>query len=127
MDTILIVDDDLAIRAFYADELSEEGYEVITTGDGSGLKDLIEETRPDVIVLDSNLGEYECKDLIGQIRGTDDELPLILNAIYPAHRYDLQSIAADHIVVKRSDLSELKLKIKMAIEHGRGQQRKNNA
>lgn len=126
MDTILVVDDDQAIQAFYADELGEEGYQVITTGDGSRLMGLIEKTRPDVIVLDSNLGGYENMDLIKQIRSTDDDLPVILSTIYPAHRYDLESIAVDHAVVKRSDLTELKLKIKMAIDDGRGARRKNN-
>lgn len=41
METILIVDDEESIQRFYKDELSEEGYEVITSGDGSKVLELI--------------------------------------------------------------------------------------
>ena len=39
--TIVIMDPDSGIRLFYASELSEEGYEVVTCGDASGLIELI--------------------------------------------------------------------------------------
>ena len=42
MKRILIVDDDEAIRLLYADEFAEEGYEVITSGDGSSLLEIME-------------------------------------------------------------------------------------
>ncbi len=41
MNTILIVDDEEWIRKFYEGELIEEGYEVITSGDGSKVLELI--------------------------------------------------------------------------------------
>ena len=52
MNKILIVDDDEPIQILYADELTEEGYDVITTGDGVGLLGLIAEAQPDLVVLD---------------------------------------------------------------------------
>ena len=67
MNKILIVDDDVAIQILYADELTEEGYEVITTGDGVGLLGLIEEAQPDLVVLDIRLGEFNGLDLL-QVR-----------------------------------------------------------
>jgi CheY-like chemotaxis protein len=45
MNRVLVVDDEKAIRMLYADELTEEGYDVIATGDGSGLMALIEQKR----------------------------------------------------------------------------------
>lgn len=117
MNKILIVDDDVPIQILYADELTEEGYEVIATGDGLGLLGLIEGAQPDLVVLDVRLGEINGLDLLQDIRNNYYELPVILCTAYSAFKYDLKSIAADYFVVKSSDLSELKVKIKMALEN----------
>lgn len=117
MNKILIVDDDEPIQILYADELTEEGYDVITTGDGVGLLGLIAEAQPDLVVLDIRLGESNGLDFLQDIRNTYYELPVILCSAYSAFRHDMKSIAADYFVVKSSDLSELKVKIKMVLEN----------
>ena len=116
MNKILIVDDEKSIRILYHDELTEEGYDVITLGDGSKLQEVIEQQRPDLIVLDIKLRGYDGLDLLQDIRNGNYDMPVILCSAYPHFKYDLRSIAADYYVVKNSDLKELKIKIKMAIE-----------
>ena len=116
MHKILVVDNEEAIQILYADELTEEGYEVITSGDGSKVMDLIEQRRPDLIVLAVRLGKCDGLDLLQDIRNTYYNLPVVLCSAYPHFRYDPRSIAADYYVVKSSDLMELKLRIKMALE-----------
>ncbi len=118
MNRILIVDDEKSIQLLFADELTEEGYEVITTGDGSGLMGLIEKKRPDLVVLDIKLGTNDGLDLLQDIRNTYYDLPVVMCTAYPDFKYDLKSIAADYYVVKSSDLRELKEKVKMAFESG---------
>ena len=118
MNRILIVDDEKSIQLLFADELTEEGYEVITTGDGSELMELIEQWRPDLVVLDIKLGENDGLDLLQDIRNNYYNLPVVMCTAYPDFKYDLKSIAADYYVVKSSDLRELKKKIKMAFESG---------
>jgi len=118
MNRILIVDDEESIQILYADELTEEGYEVATSGDGSRLMELIGQKRPDLILLDIRLGECNGLDLLQDIRNTYHNLPVILCTAYPSFKYDIKSIAADYYVVKSSDFKELKLKIKMALEGG---------
>ena len=116
MDTILIVDDEEWIQSFYEDELGEEGYKVITSGDGSKVLELIEQERPDLVILDIRLGEYNGLDLLQDIRNSHYDLPVILFTAYSVYKYDLRSMAADYYVVKRSDLTELKIRIRMAME-----------
>jgi len=118
MNRVLIVDDEEAICILYAEELTEEGYEVITSGDGTQLMELIEQKRPDLIVLDIRLGKQNGLDLLQDIRNKYYNLPVILCTAYPDYKYEVKSIAADYYVVKSSDLRELKVKIKMAIEGG---------
>ena len=115
MNKIIVVDDDKSIQMLYAEELTGEGYDVITRGDGCGLLDLIEQEKPELIVMDIRLGEQSGLDLLQDVRNTYYNLPVILCTAYPAFKYDLKSIAADYYVLKSSDLSQLKSKIKMAL------------
>ncbi|MBN2125477.1 MAG: response regulator [Deltaproteobacteria bacterium] len=118
MNRILVVDDEESIRILYREELAEEGYEVIATGDASKAMALIEKTRPDLIILDIRLGQSNGLDLLQEIRNAYDDLPVILCTAYPSFQYDLKSIAADYYVVKGSELTELKLRIRMVLEGG---------
>ena len=118
MNKILIVDDDYAIRFLYQEELGSEGYEVVTTGDCEGLLDTIRQQEPDVIVLDIKMGAFNGLDLLQDIRNSYWDLSVILCTAYPVSKYDPKSVAADYYVVKNSDLSDLKIKVQMAMEDG---------
>jgi DNA-binding response OmpR family regulator len=115
MNKILVIDDDQGIRMLYSDELTEEGYEVVTSGDASRVMEFIEKKSPDLVVMDIRLGERDGLDLLQDIRNTYDKLPVIICTAYPSFRQDMKSTAADYYVDKSSNLEELKLKIKMAL------------
>ena len=118
MPRILVVDDEKSIQILYAEALAEEGYDVIATSDGSTVMNLIAQERPDLIVLDIRLGEYNGLDLLQDVRNSFHDLPVILCTAYATFKDDLKSIAADDYVVKSSDLQELKYKIRAALERG---------
>lgn len=119
MNKILVIDDDQGIRMLYADELTDEGYDVVTCGEGSCLMEFIKEERPDLVVMDMKLGKYDGVDLLQDIRKSFDQLPVIVCTAYPSAGQGLKSIAPDDYVVKSSDLSELKLKIGQALDDRR--------
>jgi DNA-binding response OmpR family regulator len=108
---ILVVDDENHIRMLYAEELGEDGYDVITAENGDGLLELIEKEKPDVVILDIKMVDYNGLDLLQDIRNKYYDLPVILCSAYDTFKDDMKSIAADHYVVKSFDLSELKQKI----------------
>jgi DNA-binding response OmpR family regulator len=116
MKKILIVDDEEVIRMLYAEELEEEGYDVITAGSGHGLIAMIRDEKPDLVILDIKMAEHDGLDLLQDIRREFYNIPVILCSAYSSFKGDLKSIAADYYVVKSADLSELKQKIKMALE-----------
>ena len=116
MNKILVIDDDQGVQMLYADELTDEGYDVVTCGDGSRLMEFIQEEQPDLVVMDMRLGKYDGVDLVQDIRKAFDQLPVILCTAYPSVREDLKSVAPDDYVLKSSDLSELKLKIGKALD-----------
>jgi len=118
MAKILIVDDEEHIRYLYSEELSEAGYEVITAENGHLLLERIEKEKPDLVVLDIKMVDYNGLDLLQDIRNKFYDLPVILCTAYDTFKEDMKSIAADYYVIKSFDLSELKNKIAMALEAG---------
>jgi DNA-binding response OmpR family regulator len=116
MAKILIVDDEEHIRFLYSEELSEAGYEVITADSGYKLIEKIEDEKPDLIVLDIKMVDYNGLDLLQDIRNKFYNMPVVLCTAYDTFKEDMKSIAADFYVIKSFDLSELKSKISMALE-----------
>lgn len=116
MAKILIVDDEEHIRYLYSEELSEAGYEVITAGSGYKLIETIEKEKPDLVVLDIKMVDYNGLDLLQDIRNKVYDLPVVLCTAYDTFKEDVKSIAADFYVIKSFDLTELKNKIAMALE-----------
>ena len=118
MSRILIVDDEEHIRFLYSEELTEAGYEVITADGGYKLLERIEEEKPDLVVLDIKMVDYNGLDLLQDIRNKYYDLPVVLCTAYDTFKEDMKSIAADYYVIKSFDLTELKNKIAMALEAG---------
>jgi DNA-binding NtrC family response regulator len=116
MKKILIIDDDWGIRLLYSEELLDEGYETVTCGADEEYMAVIQKEEPDLIVLDVRLEESNGLDLLQDIRNLYYDLPVILCTVYEDSKYDLRAIAADYCVIKESNLTELKKKIKMALE-----------
>ncbi|MGD9157973.1 MAG: response regulator [Desulfobacteraceae bacterium] len=105
---IMIVDDEEHIRLLYSEELEGEGYQVVTVSNGFRLLDKIERERPDLVVLDIRLREYDGLDLLQRIKNRFYHMPVGLCTAYDTYKDDIKSIAADFYVVKSSDLDELK-------------------
>jgi DNA-binding response OmpR family regulator len=118
---VLVVDDEKHIRMLYQEELESEGY-VVSTSDGEEpILATLDREKPAVVVLDIKLGPNRSGlDLLQEIRGKDQAIPVILSTAYDSFQHDLKSIAADFYVVKSVDLSELKSKVALALAKSPG-------
>ena len=116
MPKILVVDDEEHIRLLYSEELKEAGYEVITAESGYKLLETIEDEKPDLVILDIKMVDYNGLDILQDIRNHFYDLPVILSTAYDTFKEDMKSIAADFYVIKNYDLTQLKKKIAMALE-----------
>ncbi|MFO7598838.1 MAG: response regulator [Candidatus Desulfacyla sp.] len=116
MNRILVVDgdDDVAIRLLYTDELTEEGYDVITRQGGQGLLELIETKRPDLVVVDITPRENDGSDVFQDIRNLYDDLPVIMSTLNSNGQTDRGLTANDRHLEKSSNLRELKRTIRRA-------------
>ncbi|MCD6255365.1 MAG: response regulator [Deltaproteobacteria bacterium] len=116
MAKILIVDDEEHIRTLYKEELLREGYQVSTSATGRNILELIEKERPDLIILDIKMSDCNGLDILQIIRNKYYNMPVILSTAYEIYKNDMKSMAADFYVVKSFDLTELKKRIKRALE-----------
>lgn len=115
MKTILIVDDEEHIRLLLSEELTEEGYQVLTAADAMEAVKIIEKEMLDLVVLDIRMPGMTGLELLPRILGMKEGLPVILNTAYAQYQQDFMSWAANAYIVKSGDLSELKEKIKELI------------
>ena len=112
MKTILVVDDDEPIRLLLKEELIEEGYNVLTAIDAREALKMVQEEALDLVVLDIRMPGMDGLEALPRILGLKEGLPVILNTAYTQYQESFMSWAADAYVVKSSDLTQLKAKIK---------------
>ena len=112
---ILIADDNKGIQLLLSEELSDEGYDVITCGDATLLADAVEQHGPDLIVMDVRPGSLDSLDILKGIRSRYESLPVIFSTVYPAGKNDMKSATGDYFVTKSADLRELKATVKKAL------------
>ncbi len=112
MATILLVEDDKNQRLLYEQELQQEGYEIVTATDGKEALEKVQEQLPDIVVMDINMPRMDGIEAMGRILCKNKKVPIIINTAYSNYKDSFMSWAADAYIVKSSDLSELKDKIK---------------
>ncbi len=115
MKTILVADDEEAIRDLLAEELTDEGYRVLTASNARDALKMVETEHLDLVILDIRMPGMDGLEALPRILGMKEGLPVILNTAYSQYKESFMSWAADAYVVKSSDLTELKQKIKELI------------
>ncbi len=112
---LLVVDDDVNQGLLYEQELSDEGYEVDVANSGEQAIEMVKEKEYDLVILDIGMPYMDGLETLGKMLSMDNRLPVILNTAYPSYKDNFMSWAADAYVVKSSDLTELKEKIRESL------------
>jgi DNA-binding response OmpR family regulator len=112
MNTILIVDDEPAIRKLYEKEFNEDGYQILLAGSGDEALNMVEsQQRVDLIILDIKMEGKDGLQVLDELRNKNKGVPVILNSAYSTYKNDFTSWLADAYLVKSYDLTELKDKV----------------
>ncbi len=114
--TVLVVEDDTNQRALYQEELADEGYNVLTAGDGKEALARVREHQPDIVVLDINMPVMDGLDTLSHLLEDNGHIPVILNSAYASYKESFTSWSADAYVVKSSDLTELKTTVRRLLD-----------
>ena len=116
MEKVLCVDDDLSLLRLYQEELTEEGYKVILAKDGKEALKKFEKESPNVVVMDIRMPLMDGIEALTAMLGKDRQVPVILNTAYPQYRENFMTWGAEAYVIKSSDLTELKDKIREVLD-----------
>ncbi|QXE90639.1 response regulator [Geomonas subterranea] len=108
MAKLLVVDDEANIRLLYAQELSDEGYQVVTAGSALEAVEKLESESFDLAVIDIKLKNESGLELLQRIVKERHTIPVILCTAFSCYKDDFSAWLADGYVVKSSDLQELK-------------------
>jgi DNA-binding response OmpR family regulator len=115
MKTILVVDDEKNLRLFYEKELADEGYRVLLAADAREALECLKSVRPDLVVLDIKMPGMDGLEALGRIVSQDNSIRVILNSAFSSYRDSFMSWAADAYLIKSSDITELKAKVRELI------------
>lgn len=99
---ILVIDDEVRLRALVKDFLVKEGYEVIEAGDGlSGVERFYEEKNIDLVILDVMMPKMDGWQVCREIRESS-QVPIILLTARSQERDELQGfqLGIDEYITK---------------------------
>jgi len=116
MKKILVVDDEANIRILYADELAEEGYEVVTAANTAEAVEKLKESEFDLTVLDIKLKNESGIELLQKLVKERHDMPVILCSAFSCYKDDFSAWLADGYIVKSGNLDELKHEIARVLE-----------
>ena len=106
---VLVVDDEQMLADLLASALRYEGWEVTTAGTGIGAVKAAQETRPDVVVLDMMLPDFDGLEVMRRIHGRDPNVPVLFLTAKDAVEDRVAGLTAggDDYVTKPFSLEEV--------------------
>ena len=119
--TVLVVDDEPNILELLSAALRLSGFDVHTADRGSTALDQATEVRPDIVVLDVTLPDYDGFDLARKLRAADDRLPVLFLTARDAVEDRIAGLTAggDDYVTKPFSLDELVLRLRAILRRTR--------
>jgi DNA-binding response OmpR family regulator len=116
MATVLVVDDEPIVREVVVRYLAREGHRTLEAGDGDAARGLIEQSDPDLVVLDIMLPGTDGLELCRWIRGRS-ELPVIMLTARgeEADRIVGLELGADDYVTKPFSPRELAARVRSVL------------
>lgn len=111
--TILIVDDDPAIRRSLSIELKAAGYATMQARSGSEASTLMKNQRPDLVLTDLAMPFGDGFELISSVRAMSD-LPVVVLSVRGADTDKIRALdlGADDYVMKPFSVSELLARVR---------------
>jgi len=112
--TVLVVDDEPAVRDSLARTLRFEGYDVLVANDGIGALDAVRDASPDVVILDVMMPRMDGLEACRLLRADQHTLPvLMLTArVSVCDRFAALDAGADDYLVKPFALQELLARVR---------------
>ncbi len=129
MAKLLLVEDEPAHFALYKRFLAEDGHEIMGAQCGEEAITMAKRFCPSVVVLDLVLPDMDGMEAISRLLCECGQPKIVINTGYESFRYNFRCWGADAFVVKSSDPSELRDKVRQVLkpsfEQGTGRDKRN--
>jgi len=115
--TILIAEDDRQVREALERALRFEGYSVATADDGAAALAAVDESKPDVIVLDVSMPHVDGLSVCRRLRARGDQIPILMLTARGEiqDRVDGLDAGADDYLAKPFALDELLARLRVLL------------
>jgi len=112
----MLVEDDGAVAQTLTDALEASGYRVWLAETGADAKTLLEQTHPDLVILDLMLPDVDGLVLCSGLKGITD-VPIIICSATPQKRDAILGLklGADDFVAKPFDIYELEARVEAVL------------
>ena len=115
--SILVVEDEPAIRELIEDVLRDEGHAVRGAGDGLEALAEVERDPPDLVVCDLMMPRLDGRGLVRRLREAGSTIPVLIVSAVPGRAAGL---AVSEVVAKPFDLRHLRDAVGRALGGGSG-------
>src|SRR5437867_12187341 len=121
---VLVVDDEPSLAELLASVLRYEGWEIQTAGDGSSAVRTAREFRPDAVVLDIMLPDFDGLEVLRRLRGETPDVPVLFLTAKDAVEDRVAGLTAggDDYVTKPFSLEELVARLRALMRRAGAQQ-----
>jgi two-component system KDP operon response regulator KdpE len=116
---VLVIDDEPPIRKLLRMGLSAHGYEILEAPSGRVSLELLEQKKPDLIILDLGLPDIQGLDLLRMIRSRNESVPIVVLSSRGDEVGKVQALdlGADDYVTKPFGMDELLARMRAALRH----------
>ena len=117
--TVLIVDDEAAMRKNLSELLGEEGFKIVEAADGESALRMVKDHQPNLILLDINLPRTDGLAVLVEVKRTQPNVPVIVFTAYGTSERAIQAMksGAYDYLEKPFDLDEFLLTIRRALNY----------
>lgn len=116
--TVLIVDDEAAVRSGLRDLFEVEGYQVVEASNSANAEVEYRSRRPDVAILDYRLPDGDALRLMTRLKLIDPSVPTFIVTGYPSIDLAVRStkLGAEYFLAKPIEFSKLRKLVDVSIE-----------
>jgi DNA-binding response OmpR family regulator len=116
----LVIDGDAELRALVASRLVEQGYDVAEVPDGRSVRAAMEQSPPDLVIVDVELADMDGFDILRLLRrATDAPVIVVTGKSAETDRITGLDLGADDYVVKPVSVPELMARVRAVSRRSR--------